>query len=289
MVFLVDRKKELIKVKGLQVLFFSWTDFSSIPKSSKVAPAELENHIRGLEGVTDVAVIGVDHARAGEVPRAYVVKGREGLTEEDVKVNPRDINPLLIFVTESCCRRPLPAQALGRRGRVRRSDSQVGRWQDPEEGPQSFLSAEYQWSIRVKALPILAHYLLLLYFKVKLIFSESLISLITGVTDSHWLFTYIAIAYTRFLHNTRFYIICHRCKYININCSNIHSPTLATNLVSLYWCISCPHPLRWPYIALLLPACGACRCLAFKPFKRTRKTMGGGWESSAASRKQNFG
>ena len=33
MVFLVDRKKELIKVKGLQVLFFSWTDFSSIPKS----------------------------------------------------------------------------------------------------------------------------------------------------------------------------------------------------------------------------------------------------------------
>jgi len=68
MVFLVDRKKELIKVKGLQV-----------------APAELENHIRGLEGVTDVAVIGVANARAGEVPRAYVVKGREGLTEEDVK------------------------------------------------------------------------------------------------------------------------------------------------------------------------------------------------------------
>jgi len=68
MVFLVDRKKELIKVKGLQV-----------------APAELENHIRGLEGVTDVAVIGVANARAGEVPRAYVVKGKEGLTEEDVK------------------------------------------------------------------------------------------------------------------------------------------------------------------------------------------------------------
>jgi acyl-CoA synthetase (AMP-forming)/AMP-acid ligase II len=68
MVFLVGRQKELIKVKGLQV-----------------APAELENHIRGLQGVTDVAVIGVADARAGEVPRAYVVKGREGLTEEDVK------------------------------------------------------------------------------------------------------------------------------------------------------------------------------------------------------------
>ena len=52
----------------------------------KVAPAELENHIRGLDGVTDVAVIGVADAKKGEAPRAYVVKGREELTEEDVKV-----------------------------------------------------------------------------------------------------------------------------------------------------------------------------------------------------------
>lgn len=66
-VFIVDRKKELIKVKGLQV-----------------APAELENLIRTIEGVTDVAVIGVPDPRAGEVPRAYVVR-EEGLTEEQVK------------------------------------------------------------------------------------------------------------------------------------------------------------------------------------------------------------
>ena len=39
--FIEDRKKELIKVKGLQV-----------------APAELENTIRSMEGVEDVAVIG---------------------------------------------------------------------------------------------------------------------------------------------------------------------------------------------------------------------------------------
>ena len=52
----------------------------------KVAPAELENHIRGLDGVTDVAVIGVADAKKGEAPRAYVVKGWEELTEEDVKV-----------------------------------------------------------------------------------------------------------------------------------------------------------------------------------------------------------
>jgi len=51
----------------------------------KVAPAELENHIRALDGVTDVAVIGVADAKKGEAPRAYVVKGREELTEEDVK------------------------------------------------------------------------------------------------------------------------------------------------------------------------------------------------------------
>ena len=56
-VYLVDRKKELIKVKGLQV-----------------APAELEDLIRGLAGVRDVAVIGIPDPRAGEAPRAYVVR-----------------------------------------------------------------------------------------------------------------------------------------------------------------------------------------------------------------------
>jgi len=67
-VFIVDRKKELIKVKGLQV-----------------APAELENLIRTLDGVIDVAVIGIPDERAGEVPRAYVVKSEENLEENDVK------------------------------------------------------------------------------------------------------------------------------------------------------------------------------------------------------------
>ena len=64
-VFIVDRKKELIKVKGLQV-----------------APAELENLLRGLTGVRDVAVIGVPDQRAGEVPRAYVVRETEALTKQ---------------------------------------------------------------------------------------------------------------------------------------------------------------------------------------------------------------
>ncbi|KAK4303287.1 hypothetical protein Pmani_024672 [Petrolisthes manimaculis] len=55
-IFIVDRLKELIKVKGLQV-----------------APAELEDLIRKHPDVADVAVIGLPDVRAGEVPRAYVV------------------------------------------------------------------------------------------------------------------------------------------------------------------------------------------------------------------------
>ena len=64
----MDRKKELIKVKGFQV-----------------APAELEDLLRRLSGVKDVAVIGIPDERAGEVPRAYVVKATDSLTEEDVR------------------------------------------------------------------------------------------------------------------------------------------------------------------------------------------------------------
>ena len=50
----------------------------------QVAPAELENLLRGLAGVRDVAVIGVPDQRAGEVPRAYVVREVETLTEQEV-------------------------------------------------------------------------------------------------------------------------------------------------------------------------------------------------------------
>jgi len=65
--FIVDRLKELIKVKGLQV-----------------APAEIEDIIRAIPEVTDVAVIGVPCDRKGEVPRAYVVRDGSSLSEEDV-------------------------------------------------------------------------------------------------------------------------------------------------------------------------------------------------------------
>ncbi|KAK4887095.1 hypothetical protein RN001_003366 [Aquatica leii] len=54
-VYIKDRLKELIKVKGYQV-----------------APAELEDLIRSYPNVTDAVVIGIPHEKYGEVPRAYI-------------------------------------------------------------------------------------------------------------------------------------------------------------------------------------------------------------------------
>ncbi|PNF38008.1 putative 4-coumarate--CoA ligase 3 [Cryptotermes secundus] len=66
--YIVDRYKELIKVKGLQV-----------------APAELEDILRSHPGVADAAVIGVPDQRSGEVPKAFIVSKGPKLTEDDVK------------------------------------------------------------------------------------------------------------------------------------------------------------------------------------------------------------
>ena len=54
--FVVDRVKELIKYKGMQV-----------------APAELEGIIQAHQAVADVAVIPVPDLEAGEIPKAFVV------------------------------------------------------------------------------------------------------------------------------------------------------------------------------------------------------------------------
>ena len=72
---IVDRVKELIKVKGFQV-----------------APAELEALVGGWERVADVAVIGIPDERAGELPKAFVVKqkGHEALTADEVKAFVKD-------------------------------------------------------------------------------------------------------------------------------------------------------------------------------------------------------
>jgi len=71
-VYISDRLKELIKVKGLQV-----------------APAELEDCLRGLDGVVDVAVVGVADERAGQLPRVFIVPG-DNLTKEAVLQHMRE-------------------------------------------------------------------------------------------------------------------------------------------------------------------------------------------------------
>ncbi|OIW31188.1 acetyl-CoA synthetase-like protein [Coniochaeta ligniaria NRRL 30616] len=65
----VDRLKELIKVKGHQV-----------------APAELEAHLLAHDAVDDCAVISVHDDRDGEAPKAFVVKApsRAGQKDEGV-------------------------------------------------------------------------------------------------------------------------------------------------------------------------------------------------------------
>ena len=56
-IYMVDRMKEMIKVKALQV-----------------SPSELEDLLRAHHEVLDSAVMGIPDDRMGEVPRAYVVK-----------------------------------------------------------------------------------------------------------------------------------------------------------------------------------------------------------------------
>ncbi|KAL9119087.1 MAG: hypothetical protein Q9187_004358 [Circinaria calcarea] len=73
-VFIVDRIKELIKVKGLQV-----------------APAELEAHLLTHDAVADVAVIPIPDDAAGEVPKAFVVKSSSVGLENNDRMIQRDI------------------------------------------------------------------------------------------------------------------------------------------------------------------------------------------------------
>lgn len=65
--YVIDRLKELIKVKGLQV-----------------PPAELEDLLLSNPDIVDCAVIGIPDERSGEVPKAYVVKKNEKLTEKEI-------------------------------------------------------------------------------------------------------------------------------------------------------------------------------------------------------------
>lgn len=66
--FIVDRIKELIKVKGLQV-----------------APLEIEGVLREHPGVIDCGVVGKPDPRFGEVPVAFVVAGENKPSAKDLQ------------------------------------------------------------------------------------------------------------------------------------------------------------------------------------------------------------
>ncbi|KAA0186678.1 hypothetical protein HAZT_HAZT001618 [Hyalella azteca] len=65
---IVDRIKELIKVKGFQV-----------------SPSELEDVLLKHPAIADAGVIGIPHENHGEVPRAYIVKSKKAsVTEKEI-------------------------------------------------------------------------------------------------------------------------------------------------------------------------------------------------------------
>ncbi|XP_044735075.1 4-coumarate--CoA ligase 1-like [Chrysoperla carnea] len=72
LVYIKDRIKELIKVKGFQV-----------------APAELEQILRSHPDIVDCAVVGVPHEFFGESPKAFVVK------RENSKISADDVADFL--------------------------------------------------------------------------------------------------------------------------------------------------------------------------------------------------
>ena len=67
--YIVDRLKELIKVKGFQV-----------------PPAELEDLLRAHPDVLDVGVIGIPDERSGELPLAFIVRKpeKQNLSEDTI-------------------------------------------------------------------------------------------------------------------------------------------------------------------------------------------------------------
>jgi len=86
-VFVVDRKKDLIKVRGWQV-----------------SPAEIESVILQHPDVLDVAVIGAElENNSGEVPRAYIVNRPES------KLGPSEVKA---FAGKSLAKYKLPEEII---------------------------------------------------------------------------------------------------------------------------------------------------------------------------------
>ena len=112
--YVVDRVKELIKYKGLQV-----------------APAELEAIVQSHPAVADVAVIPSPNEEAGEIPKAFVVvKPGATLTADEViayvaeRVSPQKKVRAVEFIDAIP---KVPSGKILRRALVERERQAVGR------------------------------------------------------------------------------------------------------------------------------------------------------------------
>ena len=99
-VWITDRLKDVMKVKGYEYVFASSGLACSFSKHTKfcirfqVSPSELENLLCGSSSVADAAVTGVfDASLATELPRAYVVPSSKQLLAQCTQSN--EITPEL--------------------------------------------------------------------------------------------------------------------------------------------------------------------------------------------------
>jgi len=72
-VYIVDRKKDMINVSGFNVY-----------------PNEIEDVVAELEGIMEVAAIGIPDEKSGEVVKLWVVRKDESLSEEDILAHCRN-------------------------------------------------------------------------------------------------------------------------------------------------------------------------------------------------------
>lgn len=75
---IVDRKKDIMKVKGLQV-----------------APVEIESHLAAHPAVAEVAVVGVRDEDAGERPFAFIVRSPKEMVDVDEETIKAELNRLV--------------------------------------------------------------------------------------------------------------------------------------------------------------------------------------------------
>ncbi len=94
---IVDRKKDMILVSGFNVF-----------------PNELENVISMLDGVGDVAVIGIEHEKRGEAPKAFVVRTNPGITKDEILAHCRDNLAAYKVPVEIEFRDELPKSPVGK-------------------------------------------------------------------------------------------------------------------------------------------------------------------------------